>query len=203
MSVNPKVAFFDGIAERWDGWEDLELLATRLDAGLATLGVEPGESVVDVGCGTGNLTLALLRRLSPAGRVLAVDLAPAMIAVARRKVSDPRVTWHVGDALRLPLADGAADRVLCCSVWPHFDDPAATAAELRRALRPGGTLDVWHPLPRARVNAIHADAGEAVRRDVLPPAEETARLLAGLGFRVARTIDDATQYLVSAARSAE
>lgn len=203
MTSDPKAEYFDGIAERWDGWEDLEVLARRLDEGLAALGLRPDETVLDVGCGTGNLTRALLARLSPAGRVVAVDISPRMIEVARRKVSDPRVAWRVEDARRLSLGDACCDRAICFSVWPHFDDRAAVAAEFRRVLRPGGALHVWHLISRRRVNEIHAGAGEAVRGDVLPPAAETAALLAAAGFDVATATESETGYLVTGVKPGE
>lgn len=200
LDPSPKVTFFDGIAERWDGWEELVSLAGRLSAGLAELGVGPDETVLDVGCGTGNLTAALLARLSPAGRVVAVDISPAMVAVARRKIDDPRVRWHIGDVLQLPLTEASVDRVLCYSVWPHFEDGAAVAVELARVLRPRGSLHVWHLIPRARVNAIHGSAGEAVRLDLLAPGEDLAMQLRSLGFDVTTVIDDEQRYLVTALR---
>ncbi len=68
MNTNQGAMFFDGIAEKWDGWEDLDELARKLAAGLEELGVGRDETVLDIGCGTGNLTRALLARLPlPAG----------------------------------------------------------------------------------------------------------------------------------------
>jgi ubiquinone/menaquinone biosynthesis C-methylase UbiE len=201
MTENPRVAFFDGIAQKWDGWEDLGALARKLAAGLEELGLRADETVLDVGCGTGNLTRALLERLSSAGRVIAVDLSPRMIELAKRKVNDPRVTWHATDATRLPLGDGACDRILCCAVWPHFEDRLAVARELGRVLAPGGVLHVWHLLPRQRVNEIHAGAGEAVQGDVLQPAEQTAEVLAAAGLRVLVASEANDRYLVTAQKT--
>jgi len=200
MTANPRAAFFDGIADKWDGWEDLEVLRQRMAAGLREIGLGPGETVLDVGCGTGNLTLALLDHLSPAGCIHAVDLSRRMIEVARAKVADDRVSWYVEDATRLPLAVASCDRVLCFSVWPHFEDRRAVTTELMRILRPGGSLHVWHLSGRQRINEIHATAGEAVRGDVLPPAGETADLLAAMGLRVTAAVDAADRYLVTAVK---
>ena len=197
MKVNPRTAFFDGIAEKWDGWEDLDSLAKKLGDGLEELGVAPSETVLDVGCGTGNLTRALLGRLSAAGRVVAIDISPRMLEVARAKVADTRVAWHVADARRLPLADALCDRVICYSVWPHFEERDGVARELGRVLRPGGHLHVWHLIGRARLNEIHASAGEAVRSDVLPPAEETAGVLGYSGFEVSVVDEQEGKYLVT------
>jgi ubiquinone/menaquinone biosynthesis C-methylase UbiE len=202
MSSNPRVAFFDGIADKWDGWEDLPVLERRLAQGLEELGVEAAETVLDVGCGTGNLTRALLARLSAAGRVHAIDLSTRMIEVARAKIADARVTWHVADARHVPLAGATCDRILCYSVWPHFADRVAVAAELGRVLKPRGHLHIWHLAARQRINEIHASAGEAVRQDLLPPATDTAQLLAGAGLEVSTVIDAGDRYLVTAMKAA-
>jgi len=126
-----------------------------------------------------------------------------MIEVAKGKITDERVTWHVADALRLPLDAASCDRVVCYSVWPHFDDVAGVGAELARVLRPSGSLHVWHLISRDRVNEIHASAGPAVQKDILAPAEETARVLAGIGLEITKAIDTEMHYLVSATKSAE
>ena len=201
MNHNPRVAFFDRIAEKWDDWQELETLDGKLAAGLEHFGVRPGEMVLDIGCGTGNLTRALLARMSDAGRVVAVDSSPRMVEQARRKVRDPRVEWRTTDAGRLLFADERFDRVICFSVWPHFDNHAAVAAELRRVMRPRAILHIWHLIPRDRVNQIHASADAAVSGDILKPGEETAKLLAGLGFTVTTVIDDGQCYLVTAVKS--
>ena len=199
--VDPRAAYFDGIADRWDDWEDLPDLAARLASGLAELAVGRDERVLDVGCGTGNLTLALTRWLAPAGRIVAVDISPRMVERARAKVGDRRVTWHVAAADRLPLAAASIDRAICLSVWPHVSDRGATAAELRRVLRPGGALHVWHLASRERINDVHADAhAPAIRHDVLPSGAESARLLRETGFLVGTVVDDEQRYLITASR---
>jgi ubiquinone/menaquinone biosynthesis C-methylase UbiE len=202
MSVSSKAAFFDGIAEKWDGWEDLPVLARKLRDGLREFAVGAGETVLDIGCGTGNLTAALLDQLSAEGQIEAVDLSPRMIETARRKISDPRVRWHLADASRLPLPDGTCDRAICYSAWPHFNNSEVVARELRRVLRAGGWIHVWHLISRERVNQIHANAGDAVCRDQLLPAEELARLLVMQGFESVTAVETPDRYLVTATKPA-
>jgi ubiquinone/menaquinone biosynthesis C-methylase UbiE len=197
---NPRSAHFDAIADLWDGWDDLAALARRLAAGLAALRVGDDEAVVDLGCGTGNLTLALLAALGERGRVAAVDISPRMIQVAAGKVHDGRASFHVADAAELPLLDASCDRIICFSAWPHFPDKHAVARELLRVLRPGGRAHVWHLASRATINNIHANAGEAVRHDVLAPATDTAGCFEAAGFQVEQVVDDDEGYLVTGRR---
>jgi len=201
MSRPDKHAFFAGLAAVWDAHQDAAALANGLAGGLEEFGIGPDEVVLDVGCGTGNLSAALLARLGRDGRVVAFDFAPAMLEVARAKnPDDSRLRWLEADAERLPLATGSFDRVICFSVWPHFDAPATAALELARVLRAGGHLHVWHLASRARINAIHAAASHAVQHDLLAPAIEVAAVLEAAGLSVVQVVDDHDRYLVSAVK---
>jgi ubiquinone/menaquinone biosynthesis C-methylase UbiE len=199
--MNPRAAFFDAIADQWDGWDDLVTLGRRMSAGLSRMGLGPEETVVDIGCGTGNLTLALLEKMKPAGRVAAVDISPRMVEIARGKIRDPRVAWHLADADSLPIPDATADRILCFSVWPHLHDRNAVLREFTRVLRPGGKLHIWHLSPREKINQIHTSSDGPIKHDLLLPAGETAASVHNAGFEVIETIDDGEQYLVTARKS--
>lgn len=201
MTIEEKVKFFDGIADKWDGWEDQKKVAQKLSFGLDELGVGVDEIVVDVGCGTGTLTRVLLNKLSETGRVVAIDISEEMVKRAREKCKDHRVEWHVGDAIRTPLGDGSVDRIICFSVWPHFENPMAAVAEFRRILRTRGALHIWHLCSRVAINGIHVCAGGPVANDMLVPASQTAHLLAEHGFGIYEEIDDDERYLVSARRA--
>ena len=194
MSTAAKASYFDGIAGSWDGWHDLPSVAAALEEGLEELGVGRDERVLDVGCGTGNLTAALLQRLSPRGRVIAVDISLRMIAQARAKILDPRVSWQVAGVEALPLPRGSCDRAICLAVWPHVDDRAAAGGELARVLRPGGALHIWHLAGREEINRIHRSASGPISSDLLAPATETAALLERYGFGVIAAVDDCLLY---------
>ncbi|MFV0601965.1 MAG: class I SAM-dependent methyltransferase [Brachymonas sp.] len=194
-----KTGFFDALANRWDSKQNLPVLHERLVHGLHHIGVKALEHVVDVGCGTGNLTYALLSVLDASGRITAVDISAAMVAQAQAKIDDPRVSWHITDALHLPCEDASVDRVICFQVWPHFDDPAAVAQECVRALKPGGQLHIWHLDSREKINHVHAHAGnQAVAGDLLAPADETAKLLVTVGLVANEVLESDQHYLVSA-----
>lgn len=190
--------FFDSIADAWDGWHDLPALTAKLADAFERFVIRPDEHVVDVGCGTGNLTLALLARLGPRGRVTALDISPAMLMRAAQKTTDTRVSWHEASADRLPLPDAACDRCICFSAWPHFDRPDSVIAEFRRVLRPGGQVHILHLIAKEEVNRIHGEAHPSVHADRLPPVNDLADLFSANGFKALETEDNASRYLLSA-----
>lgn len=93
-----------------------------------------GETVVEVGAGTGNF-LALFAGV--AGRRIAVDLTPAMLEQARRHEGLDLVA---GDGRRLPLRSGSVDLVTSAQALHHVHDPAAVVKEMRRVAKPGGRV---------------------------------------------------------------
>ena len=106
------------------------------------LGLPQGLSWLDVGCGTGALTTALLAGAAPA-RVLGVDPSAGFVASARAGTSDPRASFAVGDATALPVPDGDVDVVVSGLVLNFVDEPRAAVAEAARAVRPGGTVAAY------------------------------------------------------------
>jgi len=92
---------------------------------------------VDVGCGTGALSAAVLAQADPA-EVIGVDPSDGFLARARERITDDRVAFHVGDARSLPLPDGGVDAVVSGLAVNFVPEPDRAAAEMVRVLRPGG-----------------------------------------------------------------
>jgi ubiquinone/menaquinone biosynthesis C-methylase UbiE len=111
-------------------------------AGLARL--QPGDVVLDAGCGTGTLAIAAKGRVGSAGRVFGVDASPEMIARATRKArrSGVEVEFRTGLAEALPYGDGTFDVVLSTLMLHHLPRELRRrfAHEIRRVLKPGGRV---------------------------------------------------------------
>jgi ubiquinone/menaquinone biosynthesis C-methylase UbiE len=112
---------------------------------LDRLGIQPGETVLELGPGPGAFTVAAAQRVGPAGRLIAVDLQPEMIARVEARVREAglaQVETHVGSALALPLPDASVDRAFMVTVLPEIPDPVAALREVHRVLRPGGLVSI-------------------------------------------------------------
>lgn len=104
----------------------------------------PGQALLDVGCGPGTITLDLAARVAP-GAVVGIDRAGDVIAQAEARCAErgvDNVRFATGDVYELDAADASFDVVHAHQVLQHLRDPVAALRELRRVLRPGGTLAV-------------------------------------------------------------
>ena len=110
---------------------------------VAQAGIEPGQTVLEIGTGTGSVLL-LVARVAPDATVIGLDPDPEALAVAGRKVRRAGVPIRLdrGYADRLPYPDGSVDRVLSSFMLHHLQPDAQQAAlrEVRRVLAPGGRL---------------------------------------------------------------
>lgn len=146
-------AFFASRAATWDAKfpDDGPAYA----AGVAELGLQEGERVLDAGCGTGRALPALRAAVGRRGTVLGADLTPEMLEAAVRAGRDRDAALLLADVSRLPLPDAALDAVFAAGLLSHLPDSAGGLTELARTVRPGGgwpssTPSGGPPSPRAR-----------------------------------------------------
>jgi ubiquinone/menaquinone biosynthesis C-methylase UbiE len=114
---------------------------------VARIAPQRGESLIDIACGTGIVARVARERLGPDARIVGVDVAPAMLAVAR--TIDSTIDWREGNAAGLPVPSTESFMVLTCHQGLQFmpDKPAAIR-EMRRVLAPGGRVGIstWRAL---------------------------------------------------------
>jgi trans-aconitate 2-methyltransferase len=163
------------MSREWDGKTYDRISGPMQDmAGpvLDRLVLRGDETVVDAGCGSGRVTEQLLEKL-PDGHVIAVDASAAMLAAARARVGEERVTFLQQDLAALDLGDEPADAILSTATFHWIADQAALYWALRGALKPGGRL-VAQCGGEGNIADVRAAVGAVIGED-----EEIAARLAG------------------------
>jgi SAM-dependent methyltransferase len=139
-----QLEFDEGIVKQLEVAYRARDMARRRGIVRAALDAQPGERILDVGCGPGFFELELIDEVGPDGSVTGVDISPASVAVAkRRSEGHPNLVFHEGDAAALPVGDREFDRAFSVQVLEYVPDVATALAEFRRALKPGGRVVIW------------------------------------------------------------
>ncbi len=136
---------------RWAGYYDrfVDLMTfgkarALRQASIALAELVPGEYVLEIGCGTGDLALAAIAQVGTSGRVVGIDASPEMIAVAQAKANTSAIAaeFFVQPVEHMAFADHSFDVVLSSLMMHHLPDTLKQQAlmEVRRVLKPGGRL---------------------------------------------------------------
>jgi SAM-dependent methyltransferase len=198
-------------AQIWDGgdgdyWTEQELIFDRSVAGyrrrlLTAAAIARADRVLDLGCGTGQVTRDAARR-APDGHALGVDLSSRMIERARKRAADEglaNASFEQGDAQVHPFAPATFDLAVSRTSASFFGDPEAAFVNVAAALKPGGRLVLlnWQSVPE---NPWFAEFTTALGgMPPLPPdapspfalgdADRTRRLLIDAGFVAVEAVD--------------
>ncbi|MFH2125484.1 MAG: class I SAM-dependent methyltransferase [Pseudomonadota bacterium] len=195
-----KAEFFDAqVASGWAAEKYGDTERPKLERLLTQSELEPGQSVLEPGCGTGRLSEVLAQVVGPTGHLVATDISQGMVAACRKRVAGlswVRVERIAVENLRAPAA--SFHRVVCHQVFPHFDDQPAALAHMVELLKPGGVLTVVHFMPSAVINDTHRKAGTVVEKDMLPPPDQMRSMMEQAGLDLETLVDDELGYLLKA-----
>lgn len=174
-----QVADWNGsIGERWAADQERtdRLVRPYGEAAIAAARVQPGEAVLDVGCGCGDTSLTVASLVGAQGRVIGVDVSAPMLEVARRRAAGlANLTFLEADASAAALP-GPFDLLISRFGVMFFDEPAAAFAHMRAALRPGGRLSFvcWRAAAENLWAYVPAQAARKASGIEAPPADPHA-----------------------------
>ncbi len=141
-----------------------EILEVLLHSGTS---YERGSKVLEAGCGVGAQTRVLAKN-SPEADITSIDISEESISKAKRLVESekiPNVSFHQASILGMPFPDECFDHVFICFVLEHLDDPSQALSEIKRVLKPGGSITLiegdhgscfWHPETKASLKVWDA-----------------------------------------------
>ena len=140
---------------------------------LARVALRPGETVLDVACGTGLVTLQAAQAVGPQGRVIGVDLSARMVQAAEQRAHARglhNTRFARMDAEQLALADASSDVALCALGLMYLPEPEQAVREMARVLRPGGRigLAVWGERAHCGWSALFPIVDAEVSTEVCP-----------------------------------
>ena len=201
--VDHLVDYYDRVAPAYESWAGglHRRVANRL---VEFVNPRPGESALDIGCGTGLVTELLARCVGSAGSVVGIDLSASMLDIARACRGAPNTTYMTMAAEHVVFRDRSFDLVTYGESLPYLIDPLASLEEAVRLLRPSGRIGI-----SVHRRALHTEAQDifyrsleslarrhhlniprhSPERGVLAEKETIYRLLDELGFTDLRTTE--------------
>ncbi len=174
-------------AERWQRWDPPRTLA-RLD-------VQPGQTVLDLGCGPGFWTLPLAELVGATGTVWALDVSQEMLAMLADRQPPPQVRLLRGELPAIDLPAASIDLAWAAFLFHEVEPPEQLAAELGRVVRPGGRVFVldWRP-------GAPGESGPPLHHRLA--AKQVGGYLQAAGFQPPAVVwRDEDVYLMAAERS--
>lgn len=182
--------FFEEHAYIWD--EICTHDKQKLNIILDVLNLHEGDSVLDVGTGTGILIPHIIKRVSSKGKIVAVDYSENMIRRAREKYPSEEyanVSFIVEDFFAFKH-NYQFDAIMCYSCFPHIDNKKLFFQKSYDLLKEDGLVLIAHSESRAEINEMHTRKHSAICNDSLPSAEKIEYLAQTYDFNLQTRIDD-------------
>lgn len=190
--------FFNEMAASWDERFYTEELKARLEKIVLMFNIKIGETVLDVGSGTGGIIPYILKAVGHNGFVYGVDYAEEMINIAKKKfINERRVEFKVCSVESLPFRNEYFDRIICFGAFPHFENKEVALSEMNRVLKKDCSLIISHAMSSEEIRNHHRKA-EPVKNDFLPEEGEMIRILKNTNFLLIRLHDQPGLYLCEA-----
>lgn len=197
MSYRNKKNFFDELAPTWEELYNPQVLQ-RIHIIFNQYLNFIETPLLDLGSGTGILIPELISRFSKKNFfILEADISKTMLKEALSHHHTNGVQYTQADGHNLPLKANQFNSILCFQVFPHFHNKLRVINELLQILKPEGYLVILHLMGHQELNAMHREAGYAVKKDRIISAEKLAQKLSEY-FRIIRVLEQSDLYLIIA-----
>jgi len=187
--------YFDRHASSWDEMLKYEEKTSQLSEAVKWFELTKGDSVLDVGTGTGILLPLIRDAIGPKGVLIGFDFSIRMLEKAvHRKCSGEKILVNAS-VESLPFQPDLFDRIICFSALPHFPNKLKTLLEMARVLKSGGNLYIAHLKSVEELNEFHQHIGGPVAHDLLPHPERVRSLMLDAGLFEIKIINQPGKFL--------
>lgn len=193
MDKNKARKYFNDRAAHWDE-EARNNDPVKLKVMASLLQFPDNASILDVGTGTGVFVPYLKERANGKSRIICMDFAFNMLAIAKQKNGGGYVHHICSEVETLRFCCQLFDAVVCYSTFPHFHDKPLAMCNIHSLLKPGGFLYICHTASRETINKIHRNIPD-FQDHLLPEKEEMTALLTNSGFKNTHIAEFEEYYL--------
>lgn len=148
---------------------------------LTNLGIKPGMTICDMGCGNGFYSVKLAKMVGPEGKILAVDIQPEMLELLKQRAAQEKlenIEPTLGTLIDPKLPEGQVDMILCVDVYHEFSHPEHMLRAMRRSLAPGGLLvlvEFRAEDPKVPIKPLHKMSKTQIKKELLPNGFKLAK----------------------------
>ncbi len=200
--MNRKRVFFDNLACKWDDSVNRSKeKEERLNSLTDRFGIKKGDSVLDIGCGTGRMLKKLNSLIDGEGFLAGCDFSLEMLKRACLNGVNHKNNLVCCDAHFLPFTDDCFDKVILFSCFPHFDDKKRIIQEISRVLKSRGIFFICHLTGSEQLAAIHKKADISVENDILPDKPGMRDFISGFSIEIRDFVDKDNLYFLSACKN--
>jgi ubiquinone/menaquinone biosynthesis C-methylase UbiE len=187
--------YFDRHASSWDDMLKYEERTSQVSEVVEWFELAEGDSVLDVGTGTGILLPKIRQTIGPKGMLIGFDFSFKMIERAKHRECFGEKILINATVESLPLQREQFDHIICFSAFPHFPNKAKALLEMVRVLKSGGDLSIAHLKSVKELNQFHQHLGGPVAHDLLPHPEKVRSLMMESGLFEIKIINQPGKFL--------
>jgi len=190
-----QVDFFNSIAEKWDS--TIKVDEERINKLLSQISITNGDSILDVGTGTGVL-IPFYKEINKDGKITGIDISQGMLNVAKRKFDKlNNIKFKLLD-VENEFIEEKFDKIVLYSMFPHLNNKVETIKKLvHNNLNKNGKLLIAHSDSREFLNNLHSNTDDRVSKDILIDVNKQKEVFESANLKVIKSYeDDEIYYLV-------
>lgn len=194
---NENKKIFNNLSKVYNNlWVNDKKEKKRIEKIVDTFGIKKSMKILEAGCGNGEFTPFILKKIGKKGHIHLVDIADKMLLLAKKRLKKNKNIKYLNCcASKIPVNNELFDMIIVFNSFPHFFPKEKFIREFLRVLKKRGSLIIAHNLPRQKINKIHNDANFDMKKNFLPRKKEMFKMLRKQGFVIKKYLNKEYYFL--------